>query len=111
MIKIFNVRKKCEGTEGEYVLGLKDLNTHACYLVYGELKPGEKGRKLRPGQGHEEIFYAVVGEMQVTGDGIEQRIKEGEAFHFKEEETYSLENLGETKAVYVLAGGHSEKGH
>ena len=34
------------GESGEYVLGARETGSHACYLIYGVLKPGEKGREL-----------------------------------------------------------------
>ena len=61
MLKTYPVHKLSVEEGGEYVLGLKDLDTHACYLIYGELNPGEERRKVCPGRGHEEILLAVNG--------------------------------------------------
>ena len=38
-----------DAEEGEYVLGLRGLGTHAVYAIYGLLRPGEKDRKAHPG--------------------------------------------------------------
>ncbi len=111
MLKVHKVKQLCHENNGEYVLGLKDLNTHACYLIYGELKPGEKERKACPGDGHEEILVAVSGKIRIVGDKIDLTLMEGEAVHMREEETYMLENNGDITAVYIMAGGHSEEGH
>jgi hypothetical protein len=95
---------------GEYILGSRDTGSHACYLVYGVLKPGEQGRELKPGHGHEEIVFALRGDLQITGQphGI---LKQGQAIHIKGEETLSVGNPGTTEAVYVIAGGHADDGH
>lgn len=108
-MRLFNIADKV-GEKGEYILGLEDTGSHACYLIYGRMHPFEKGRRLRPGNGHEELFMAIKGEFSVTGDfsGI---IKEGEAIHLKEEETCYLENLSNSVSIYVIAGGHSKEHH
>jgi uncharacterized cupin superfamily protein len=110
-LKTYPVRELSRDEGGEYVLGLKDLGTHACYLIYGELAPGEEGRKICPGEGHEEILLAVVGDIEVRGDEFSGRLPAGEAMHFRGEETCAIGNPGGSTAIYVLAGGHSETGH
>jgi hypothetical protein len=111
MLKTYPLRRLCKEANGEYVLGAKDLHTHACYLIYGELAPGEQGRKVCPGSGHEEILMAVVGDLALSGGSISGVLKQGEAIHLKEEETCALANPGSSPAFYVMAGGHSAKGH
>jgi len=96
---------------GECILGGRVLKTHACYLIYGELAPGEEGRKACPGSGHEEILMALQGDLEWNEGGETAVLREGEAVHLKEEETVLLANRGAQKAVYVLAGGHSGKAH
>jgi uncharacterized cupin superfamily protein len=96
---------------GESILGARVLKTHACYLIYGELAPGEEGRKVSPGFGHEEILMSVLGDIEVTDKDGTTVLREGEAVHVVEEEAMTLANRGADKAVYVLAGGHSGKGH
>lgn len=111
MRKTHPLRKRAVDFGGEYVLGLRDLKTHACYLIYGELEPGETGRKVSPGEGHEEILFAVHGDLNVS-EGTETAVlREGEALHFVGEECVMLSNPGAEKAVYILAGGHSSGGH
>jgi hypothetical protein len=95
---------------GEYVLGLEDTGSHACYMIYGVLKPGEKGRLIKPGKGHEEIVLAVKGDVILSGD-INGLLEQGNAFHVAGETTTYLENPGSDEAVYIIAGGHSEHGH
>lgn len=111
MRKIYSLRKIALGAGGEYVLGARDLRTHACYLIYGELAPGERERKVCPGAGHEEILLAVKGNLSLSAENEEIRLQEGEALHFKEEETVFLANPGQEKSVYILAGGHSGQAH
>jgi hypothetical protein len=91
---------------GEYVLGLEDTGSHACYMIYGVLKPGEKGRRIKPGRGHEEIVLAMKGDLILKGD-ISGRLEQGSAFHIVGEASAFLDNPGPDEAVYVIAGGHS----
>jgi len=95
---------------GEYAFGFEDTGSHACYMIYGTLKPGEKGRVVKPGKGHEEMVLAARGKLHITGDfsGI---LEEGSAIHLAGEQTCILENPGTSDAVYVIAGGHAEHGH
>ena len=108
-MKIFDISGKIKDS-GEYVLGSGDTGSHACYLVYGVLKPGEQGRELKPGHGHEELVLALRGDLQVTGHYC-GTIHEGQAVHLRDDETLRAGNDGTTEAVYVIAGGHSNDGH
>jgi len=109
-MKKINLREKAAKNKGEYVFGAEDSGSHACYMIYGVLKPSEKERIIRPGKGHEEILAAVKGCLTVTGQysGV---LKEGHAVHLADEQACFLENRGEAEAVYVVAGGHSGHGH
>ncbi|RME63993.1 MAG: hypothetical protein D6778_08725 [Nitrospirae bacterium] len=109
MKKVFNLKDKLSST-GEVILGAEDTGSHACYLIYGVLGPREKGRLLKPGSGHEELFFVLKGEVALRGE-CELVLKEGQAVHFVGEETFYAENLTEAEAVYVIAGGHSEGRH
>ncbi len=111
MPKIHDMRELVKKEGGEYVLGLADLGTHACYLIYGELKPGEAGRKLCPGEGHEEILMVVSGELLLEGGGLDGTVSEGNAVHLVGVQACTASNPGDARAVYVMAGGHSEGGH
>jgi uncharacterized cupin superfamily protein len=95
------------GESGEYVLGSRETGSHACYLIYGVLKPGEKGRELKPGKGHEEIVLVLEGDLQLSGyyTGM---LKQGQAIHLQGEQSCRVENPGEINVVYVVSGGHSE---
>ncbi|MFO8111054.1 MAG: hypothetical protein R6T92_00945 [Desulfosalsimonadaceae bacterium] len=96
--------------EGEAVLGLSDTGSHACYMIYGIVRPGEKKRLVKPGKGHEEIILAAKGGFDLTGEA-RGRLEEGCAFYCAGEISIFLENSGAEDAVYVIAGGHSEEGH
>ncbi len=108
-MKIFKVRKKV-GESGEYILGARETGSHACYLIYGKMNPEERGRKLQPGKGHEELVIAAHGDLTLTGhhEGV---LKEGEAIQLREDEICWLENVSSEDAVYIISGGHSEGGH
>ncbi len=59
-MKIFDVKNMAVDAKfGEYIVGYKETGSHACYLIYGILKPGEKDRLVKPGKGHEEIILAM----------------------------------------------------
>jgi hypothetical protein len=79
-------------------------------MIYGTLKPGEKGRLIKPGAGHEELVLAVRGDMGVTGK-LSGTLKEGTSFHIAGDDECLLENKSSEEAIYVVAGGHSEGGH
>jgi hypothetical protein len=109
-LKTFELKRKAAAAGGgEQILGSADTGSHACYMIYGVMKPGETGRQIRPGAGHEELILAVAGEFVVTG-AYSGTLKEGTAFHLAGDETCFLENPGAAEAVYVLAGGHSTGG-
>jgi len=107
-MKIFEMKNEAIHSErGECLLGFREIGSHACYMIYGTLKPKEKGRLVKPGPGHEEIVLAMKGDLEVKGHAS-GCLKEGSALYTKEEEEYFLENRGESEAVYIIAGGHSE---
>lgn len=108
-MKIYDVLGKT-GESGEYVLGSRDTGSHACYLIYGVLKPGEKDRELKPGTGHEEIVLAITGELQLSGQ-YTGTLRQGQAIHLQGEQSCQAGNTGVINAVYVIAGGHSESEH
>jgi hypothetical protein len=110
-MKIFDLKNKAQISEnGERILGFKETGSHACYMIYGILRPEEKDRVIRPGKGHEEIVLALKGDLKITGhySGV---LEEGSAFHIAGEHECFLENQGFSDAIYVIAGGHSESGH
>jgi len=109
-MKKINLKEKASENKGEYVFGAEDSGSHACYMIYGVLKPGEKERMIRPGKGHEEILAAVKGSLTVTGQ-YSVALEEGHAFHIEGEQTCFLENIGDSEAVYIVAGGHSGHGN
>ncbi len=109
-MRIFDIRNKAAEEGGEYVLGLKDTGSHACYMIYGVLKSGEKGRLIKPGEGHEELVLAQKGDIAVTGR-MRGTLREGTSFHIVGDDECFLENLSSGEAVYIVAGGHSDAGH
>ena len=109
-LKKTDLRGRAENGGGEYVFGAADTGSHACYMIYGVLKPGEKERMIRPGRGHEEILLSVKGTLTVTGY-YNGPLDEGYAFHLAADQACFLENNGGCEAVYIVAGGHSGHGH
>jgi len=110
MLKTFDCLMRAKAEGGETVLGTEELETHACYLIYGIVEPGQK-RTINPGAGHEEIFCLVAGVATLVGPEGPQNLKIGEAFYLNGDVTYTLENNQKMPVVYLAAGGHSEGGH
>lgn len=111
MKRTFDLWQRAKEEGGETVLGLAELGTHACYLIFGYLEPGQGGRVLKPGEGHEEIICVMAGEVVLSGPEGQQTLRAGEAVYLVGEETYHLANPGPERAVYVAAGGHSSGAH
>jgi hypothetical protein len=110
-VKSSDLKNKALNSEnGEYIFGLEDTGSHACYMIYGLLKSKEKGRLIKPGKGHEEIILALEGDLEVTGY-YSGTLKEGSAMHIEGDHECFLENQAEHHAVYIIAGGHSDGGH
>jgi len=110
-MKIFDVKNMAVDAKfGEYIVGYEETGSHACYLIYGILKPGEKDRLVKPGKGHEEILLAMQGDLEVFGN-YTGRLKEGYAIHIVGDNECILENAGSKDAVYIICGGHSAGGH
>jgi hypothetical protein len=109
-MKKLSLKDKAITSKGEYVFGSEDTGSHACYMIYGMLKPGEKAREIRPGKGHEELLLAARGNFSVTGHFVGM-LEEGSAIRLEGEQTCRLENRGDSDAVYIISGGHSEHGH
>ncbi len=108
-MRIFEVAEKIRDS-GEYILGSRDTGSHACYMIYGALKPGEKGRELKPGHGHEEIVLALTGDLKLTGNYI-GTLKQGQALHLTGDEAVFVENTSSAEVLYVIAGGHAGEHH
>jgi len=110
-MRVFEVKNGATRSKrGEFLLGFQETGSHACYMIYGVLKPREKARSVKPGPGHEEIVLAMKGDLEVTGF-YSGHLKEGSALPLKGNEECFLENRGGSGAEYIIAGGHSEANH
>lgn len=96
--------------EGEYLIGFDQTGTHACYFLYGILKPGEQ-REMSPGKGHVEIICLLEGEAEVTKDGEKEKLIKGEGFLLEGEEKLEMKNASNKPLIYVVSGGHSDLSH
>jgi len=110
-VESFDLVRLARSEGGEYVLGMKDLHTHACYMIYGILEPGEKDRLVRPGEGHEEILCAVDGPVMIHSGRGNIELKQGHAVHVTEKLSFHISNPSEVPVVYIMAGGHSRPHH
>lgn len=111
MKKTYDLKMLAQSHGGEYVLGTKDLHTHACYMIYGVLKPGEEDRIVEPGSGHEEILCAVSGPVVMSLASGPKRLEVGHATHLKEDESFRISNPTDEPVIYMMAGGHSKPHH
>jgi hypothetical protein len=107
MLKVFDVAGRAPREGGETVLGLKDLGTHACYLLYGVVSPDDEPRTLKPGEGHEEIILCVGGVLELTHQGERLSLQPGQAVYLQGEQTCQAVCAGPLEARYVAAGGHT----
>jgi hypothetical protein len=111
MMNIFDLKNNARTSKsGESIFGLEHTGSHACYMIYGVLKPAQQQRVIKPGKGHEEIVLAVKGNFEISGR-FSGKLREGYAFHIAGEDTVYLQNTDTTDACYVIAGGHSQDGH
>ena len=110
-MKRFAVGAMAAAEGGEYVLGMKDLGTHACYLIYGTLKVGENGRPVKPGHGHEEILCVAMGNLRIRTSEETFTLESGHAVLVREDESFEISNAGQEDVVYVMAGGHVRPHH
>jgi hypothetical protein len=104
----FDLKNKAiQSDRGESLLGFLETGSHACYMIYGTLKAKEKGRRVKPGAGHEEIVLAAKEDLEVTGFHA-GTLREGSAFLIQGDQECFLENRGDSDAIYIVAGGHSD---
>jgi len=107
----YDLRNQALSSEdGEHIFGAEDTGSHACYMIYGILKPGETKRLIRPGKGHEEMVLAMKGDLEISGH-VSGHLDEGSAIHIIGDASAYRENTGLAEAAYVIAGGHSTQGH
>ncbi len=111
MLRTFDVAALAATQGGEYVLGMKDLYTHACYMIYGIMQPGEGQRLVKPGDGHEEILCAVDGDLEIHSEKGDFVLRRGHATHIKEDQSFFLANPSDKTVVYIMAGGHCRPHH
>jgi len=110
-MKTYEMKDQAINSENrERLLGYRDTGRHGCYMIYGLLKPKEKGRRVNPGVGHEEILLAMEGDLEVTGY-YSGNFGEGSALYLEGQQECFLENRGASDAVYIIAGGHSAEEH
>ena len=110
-MKIFDMESLSASEGGEYVLGTKDLHSHACYLIYGTLQAGESERLVRPGEGHEEILCPIDGPIVMHTNQGDIRLEKSHAVHLTENESFFISNPSDRPVVYIMAGGHSQPHH
>lgn len=108
-MKLINLKENLF-REGEYLVGFEQTGTHACYFLYGFLKPEEE-REISPGKGHIEIVCLLEGEVELIKGSEVIKITKGSGFVVEEEEKVRLKNIGDKVAVYAVSGGHTDLSH
>lgn len=94
---------------GESALGPEEAGTLSTYLIYGKLAPNESGRRLRPGQGREEILFVIDGRVRLEGASFQEiTCGAGTAVSLPEGSDCWLSNLTTSIVQYVIAGGFTE---
>ncbi|RME81954.1 MAG: hypothetical protein D6775_12235 [Caldilineae bacterium] len=107
-MKVFPLSERVDRT-GEVALGPDESGTLTTYLIYGKLAPGETGRRLRPGEGREEILFVIEGTVRLEGAGRSDiTCHSGWAVALPEGSDLWLSNLTSRPAQYVIAGGFTE---
>jgi len=110
-LKTFDLQSLAATQGGEYVLGMKDLHSRVCYMIFGILQPNEGQRLVKPGAGHEEILCAVEGPITLHTRYGDELLPRGHAIHVKENESFLISNASDEAVVYILAGGQSPPDH
>ncbi len=111
MLETFNLRERVERS-GEVAIGPNEAGTLATYLVFGRMTPRETGRRIRPGQGREEIFFLINGRVRMLiAGGQELDIEAGTAVPLTEGTDCWMSNLTDRTVEYVVAGGFTEPVH
>ncbi len=106
-MKIINIQDNLL-RKGEFIAGSEATGTHACYLIYGVLEPGEE-RVISPGPGHEEIYCIIKGEVEVNNENEEFFLSKGQCIYLVGRERVTFK-APEKTVIYVVSGGHSEGG-
>lgn len=110
-MKSISVAQRIDRT-GEVALGPEETGNLTTYLVYGKLAPNEAGRRLRPGQGREEILYVINGRVRMEMSGLgEEVVDEGNAVPLPEGSDCWVSNITALTVQYVIAGGFTEPVH
>lgn len=110
-MKSISIAQRIERT-GEVALGPEETGNLTTYLIYGKLAPNEAGRRLRPGQGREEILYVINGRVRMETSGLsEEVVDEGSAVPLPEGSDCWVSNMTTATVQYIIAGGFTEPVH
>lgn len=104
-----NLKEKCDQSKNrEFFYGAKiNKDIKDVYLGLGYLEPGETGRKQGPGRGHEELLYAVDGQIEVTIKKEISILNEGEIYFIPDGSKVKLRNILDKRVHFMIAGGHT----
>ena len=106
---VLNLKEKCnQSKDREFFYGAKiNKAIKDVYLGLGYLESGESGRKQGPGNGHEELLYAVDGQLEITIKKEIFTLNEGEIYFIPDGSKVKLRNTLDKRVYFMIAGGHT----
>jgi uncharacterized cupin superfamily protein len=109
---VFKLKEKCEESKKKEIFYGSMLNNAIkdVYMGMGYLDPGES-REEGPGKRHEEIIYALDGEINIKSEEDEFVLHEGEAYHIPDGYKVMASNAGSERVYFIVAGGHPKHSH
>jgi len=104
----FNLKKKCDESKKKEIFygAMINHDIQDVYLGLCFLEAGEKNRDAGPPKGHEEILYALEGQIEVVIGEKKVIVNEGEVLFLPDGQKVKLNNLAPEKIYFVIAGGH-----
>ena len=104
----FNLKKKCDESKKKEIFygAMINHDIQDVYLGLCFLEPGEKNRDAGPPKGHEEILYALEGQIEVVIGEKKVIVNEGEVLFLPDGQKVKLNNFTQEKIYFVIAGGH-----
>lgn len=101
-MKRFAVRDYFDEEYNEFIIGTRATGKHTVYLVFGEVREGER-RPVAP-NGHDEILFLLSGRAVLEGGGTRAELNKEDAVSMEPDERFTLTAL--TDCAYVVAGAH-----
>lgn len=98
-----------EASGGEYRLGINELNTENFTLLYGTLRPNEMGRRAAAATDSVSVVCVIKGSINVRCGRTSFLAASGSAFSINGGQEYVFDNIYDTEAAYIIAGGKADR--